>query len=1072
MATLALMLGAAAVPVMRVLGGGGGRIQNVGLLTAQTASTDGYNYFLVTVGGSGAPRPQSQSFDPILWQQGWPRNAYLTNLDALEAKGLVVSVYTQPDGIIRARLVDESQAARQAQVALMRQAMNTPAPPQLVKELAANPGIHSTTWLTPGLVSVQTHHSAAWVSRLPGVTSVSSDPAITVQSTPNNWGFMDQWDLKNTGQYTPGIPGAGTPGDDTNVLSAWSNTMGQGVTVAVLDMGVVQPLQGLAQVTSTNLQQAPNYNFVTNEPGAVADTSMCGSGALSVGYCEALHGTWVTGVIDAATNSGSALAGIAPGANMLEEVVGTNGSVNVGEAVSAIYYALDHGAKVLNLSWGGTGDFPGISSLEAAIQQANVDGALVVVAAGNSGQNNNPTSPDPASNSNPYTMYPASLAEPNIISVGASTPTDTKAPFSNYGNNSVSLFAPGDQLLTTSYDQMSAYVSGTSLAAPVVSAAAALVWSVHPTWTPEQVKADLMNTVTPSSALSGYAEAPGVINIGNAVAAAEQGAMTTTFSGFNTLSAGTKGSTSVQITDPAAASATGSLDLRLSLAVDIDNQIDAAGGIPVSYTEGSTTGTATTDAAGVLTIPAPTNLSSGTSIQLGLDLPWSGEWGLAVSVVPASDPTTTNTLGARAVYFNVAGNAPAPTPVAPGQPSSGPSGTSTGNTPSSSTGSAGGTSTSPTPTPSSGTSTTTPSSGSETIPASPSGSSGSSNTPTSPSGSTSNTSSPSTGSGGTGGQQLRVTPPSQEIPPSSPTSSPTPVPDPTPVGNTNPSSGSAPATGTSSNPSGSTGSTPSPSTGSGGTSTRSTPTGIFGLESVQPNVVSTSGGDQVTIYGTAIPSGAHVLIGGQPATVVYDGAPTTLTVITPPAAAGPMDVKVIAPDGTSQTMTGALTYKVLSSGGSTPSNGTGSSGTSSGTSTGGSTPSSGTGTTNGTGSGSTSSSTSTPSSGTVTSPSGSTPSSGTGTTNGTGSGSTSSGTSTSGGTPSSGTSTGGSGATTSPGSVSNPTTPTVDYNSTPSTPTVYTMPSSNQADSDLAGSYPSMWSMFSTAGSSSSGYAV
>ena len=120
----------------------------------------------------------------------------------------------------------------------------------------------------------------------------------------------------------------------------------------------------------------------------------------------------------------------------------------------------------------------------------------MVAAAGNSNQNNNPTSSDPASNANFNTIYPASLAEPNIISVGASTPTDTRASFSSYGNQSVSLFAPGDQLLTTSYDQMSAYVSGTSLAAPVVSAAAALVWSVHPTWTPEQVKADLMSTVT------------------------------------------------------------------------------------------------------------------------------------------------------------------------------------------------------------------------------------------------------------------------------------------------------------------------------------------------------------------------------------------------------------------------------------------------------------------------------------------------------------------------------------------------------------------------------------------------
>lgn len=101
---MALSLGLAAVPVVHALRGGTGRFQDVGLMTAQPARTDGYNHFLVTVGGPGAPRPQGQNLDPVLWQPGWSRSAYLANLDALEAQGLTVSVYTQPDGVIRARL--------------------------------------------------------------------------------------------------------------------------------------------------------------------------------------------------------------------------------------------------------------------------------------------------------------------------------------------------------------------------------------------------------------------------------------------------------------------------------------------------------------------------------------------------------------------------------------------------------------------------------------------------------------------------------------------------------------------------------------------------------------------------------------------------------------------------------------------------------------------------------------------------------------------------------------------------------------------------------------------------------
>jgi len=1064
---MALALGLAAVPVVHALDGSTGRFQDVGLLTAQPARTDGYNHFLVTVGGPGAPRPQGQNLDPILWQPGWSQSAYLTNLDALEAQGLTVSVYTQSNGVVRARLVNESQAQREAQVALVRSAMNTPAPPQLVKTLAATSGVHQVTWLTPGLVSVQTHRSATWVSHLPGVTSVSADPAIAVQSstvTPTNPTFPQQWDLSNTGQTVPGITGAGTPGDDVNVLSAWSATQGQGVTVAVLDMGVIASPWGLAQVNSTSITNAPNYNFVNTTPGAVANTTQCSSSELLSSQCESLHGTWVSGVIDSASNGNGYLAGIAPGANMLEEAVGVNGSIYIGDAISAVYYALDHGARILNMSWGGTGDYAGLSTLQAAIQQANTDGALVIAAAGNNNQNVDPTSSNPSTNSNPDTFYPAALSEPNIISVGASTPTNTKASFSNYGAQSVSLFAPGDSILTPTYNQELAYVSGTSMAAPVVAGAAADVWSVNPTLTAAQVKADLMNTVTPSAALQGDAEAAGVVNIGAAVAAAEQGAMTTTFSGFNTLVAATPGTTTVRVADPASASSSGSLDLRLSLAINASGTIAAAGGIPVTYTEGGSSGTATTDAAGVLTIPAPTGLATGATLQLGLKLPWSGQWGMSVAVVPANDPTTTNTLGARAVYFAVSGSATAPTPTAPPAPSSGTS-TGTGGSTSTSAPSTG------TSTPSIGTSTGTGGSTSTTTP-STGISAPSTGTSTGTGGST-GTSTPSTGtstpSSGTssGGStstttpSLKVSPSSQEIPPSSPSTSPTPVSNPVPTGST----GGGGSTGSSTPSSGT-------STPSSGTTSNTKPSGTFGLESVQPNVVSTSGGTQVTIYGTAIPSGAGVLIGGQSARMASDNAPASLSVIAPPAVAGTYNVEVISPSGVSQTMDNVITYQ----GTSTPSPSTGgstgtstpSSGTSSGTggSTGTSTPSSSTGGSTGT---------STPSSGTSSGTGGSTgtstPSSGT--SSGTGG---STGTST----PSSGTSSGTGGSTgtstTPPPDTSTPSSSTVvapsSYNSTPSSPTVYTLPSANQADSDLSGAYGGMWSLFSLAGSSSSGYAV
>jgi len=1054
-------------------GGGGPQMPTVGPLQLVAAWHDGYNHFLVTVGGPDAPRPpgQASNSDPVLWEPGWPRQAYVANLEALEAQGGVVRVYTQAGGVERAVVLN--QPSRLSQVSLMRAAMNTPAPPDLVWALAAHPGVHQVKWLTPGLASIETRHSIGWVRSLPGVTSVAPDRPLAVSGQvvawPDNYLQGMQWDLRNTGQlaYDPqtGSWAPGTPGQDINPLPAWDQTLGQGTTVAVLDMGVAASAAGLAQVDANNIQQAPNYNFVTNQPGAAADMGDCSDPPT----CDELHGTWVTSVVDSALDQPDApLVGEAPGAQVLEEAVGTSGTVDIGDATSAIYYALDHGARVLNLSWGGDGQGMAQAMLpvQAAIQQAQADGALVVVAAGNYGQDNDPSNPNPLLNTNYDSFYPASFPDSNIISVGATTADGARAGFSNYGGNSVSLFAPGQGVLVSSSGGAQVMASGTSFAAPLVAAVAAQIWSLQPSWSYQQVKQVLMDTAQPDSQLEGLAQSPGVLDAGAALQAAAQGAMTTDFEGFGELQAGQLGQTQVQIQDPAAASATGPLDVRLALAMLDQGQPAAAGGIPVRWNDSAGSGVATTDAAGVVTFPAPAGVATGATLQLGLDLPWQGQWGVSVALVPASTPTSSVTLGARATLFDVgqvASSYLAPPPAAGSSPA--PSGSPSGGSPSGGGGSTGTSPSSTSPT------STSPTSTAPSSPSSGSGGGGSGGGATSPPTSTSPTStaptstsptSPSSGGGSDGG--LQVTPPSQQEPPSSPGASPTPVPNPTPVGNyPSSSTGGGGAGGTNTSFPTHT-STPTPSSGSSGggggsSSPTPSPTGVFGLESVQPSTVSTSGGSPVTIYGTKIPADAGVLIGGQPAQVLDENAPSSILVAAPPAQPGTYSVQVTSPAGESQTMPDAVTYQAPSSGSNTtsPSSGSGGGGSGGGatsppTSTSPTSPSSGS---------PTSTAPSSPSSGSPTSTSPSSPSSGSGG-GGSGGGATSSPISSGGG------SSGGGGGDLPPPVQAAP----ASWSGTPSTPTLYPMPGTSQSDSDMAGAYAGEWVAYPPAGPTSSGFAV
>jgi subtilisin family serine protease len=236
------------------------------------------------------------------------------------------------------------------------------------------------------------------------------------------------------------------------------------------------------------------------------------------------HGTFVAGLIASGVDNGIGIAGLAPSAELLvAKVVTPSRTIPVDAEARAIRWAVDNGARVINMSLGGLRDpldpaGDSYSQLEAdAISYAVKNGAVVVAAAGNSDQA--PTSPWL------YASYPAAL--PHVLGVSAYAPGGAVPNFSNRDRIFVDVAAPGEQilsifprLLTARFPSCSeqgysscgpdAYrdAEGTSFAAPQVSAAAAVLLSLRPRLRPDQVTAILERSATDLSSDTGCDSCP------------------------------------------------------------------------------------------------------------------------------------------------------------------------------------------------------------------------------------------------------------------------------------------------------------------------------------------------------------------------------------------------------------------------------------------------------------------------------------------------------------------------------------------------------------------------------------
>jgi len=206
---------------------------------------------------------------------------------------------------------------------------------------------------------------------------------------------------------------------------------------------------------------------------------------------DASHGTHVAGIVAAVRNNNIGIDGIASDVRIMAIRAVPEGDERDKDIANAIMYAVDNGAKIINMSFGKqyTTDK---AVVDAAIRYAEQRGVLLVHAAGNESMNTDKV------NFYPQRNYNDGRKAANWLDVGALSWRKNEAAvaeFSNYGKNSVDLFAPGVDILSTAPDQQYKEQSGTSMAAPVTAGVAALVWSYFPHLTAVQVREVLLKSV-------------------------------------------------------------------------------------------------------------------------------------------------------------------------------------------------------------------------------------------------------------------------------------------------------------------------------------------------------------------------------------------------------------------------------------------------------------------------------------------------------------------------------------------------------------------------------------------------
>jgi subtilisin family serine protease len=360
--------------------------------------------------------------------------------------------------------------------------------------------------------------------------------------------FVHQWALKNRGQEKDSKIGG-----DIDIVTAWGRSRGSAsVVVGVLDSGINYNHSDLAAniwmnpfeaVGDKNGDGCPGACNVDDDADGLVDEDLAGcsrSGRTVAGtactYSQSAvgdddengyvddvrgwnfsadnnnpmddnsHGTHVAGTIGAVGDNNEGIIGVAPVVKLAAlKTMDAGGSGTLSDAVEALVYARKTvRAFATNNSWGSSA---GSAILDNEIERSSL---LMIAAAGNDGQNNDL-----------LPVFPANSRYPNTITVAATDAYDILSSFSNFGTSSVDIAAPGTDILSTFSQGGYIRLSGTSMAAPHVTGAAALLKAVHSGWTSAQIKQALLAGADVLPTLEGSIAGGRRLNIGRSMRAWE-----------------------------------------------------------------------------------------------------------------------------------------------------------------------------------------------------------------------------------------------------------------------------------------------------------------------------------------------------------------------------------------------------------------------------------------------------------------------------------------------------------------------------------------------------------------------
>ena len=375
------------------------------------------------------------------------------------------------------------------------------------------------------VVSIQPNYTYTAITLTNEEDTTTQEPTEPTTPTepviPNDPSFSKQWGLHNDGTLSfPSIEKRGAnvkekEDVDINAPEAWANytVSGRETIVAVIDTGIDYRHEDLNKAMWKNPKEIMGNGIDDDNNGYVDDiygwdffhndNTIChyNSARKASALDNDDHGTHCAGIIAATANNGKGVAGVASNANVkimsVKALGGAKGEGNTATMIKAIRYAVRNGADVINLSCGGEPDKYD-KALETAIRES---GVLFVVAAGNEGNNNDEHRVSPAC----YSYLD------NVITVGFVNCNGTISKYSNYGQ-SVNILAPGVYIYSTivgDYD----YMSGSSMATPVVTGVAAMLYSTKDNLYPKVVKDAILNYYKPLSQVSeDKAENPGIVD--------------------------------------------------------------------------------------------------------------------------------------------------------------------------------------------------------------------------------------------------------------------------------------------------------------------------------------------------------------------------------------------------------------------------------------------------------------------------------------------------------------------------------------------------------------------------------